>query len=143
MGPGVGQTFATRNSFSHCVRCFLLPPLSACAWETVHHRVIVWSGSTSQISPLWSVESRSQQTLSTTSCSFNVRPASSSAQRHCDEICHIRIAFPDHVERICPTGPESGLSSSRCVSETHPSQPTRKACEVESVLVLHGCPTNC
>ena len=135
VGPRVGQTFPTKNSCSTASDAFSCQPLSAGAWETVHHRVIVWSGPTCQISPLWNVESHCQQTLSTSSCSFNVRPASSSGQRHCDEICHIRIAFPDHVERICPTGPGSGLNSSHCVSEAHPSQPARKAYEVGSVLV--------
>ena len=47
--------------------------------------------------PTWGFEFQFDEVPSATSCSFHMRSAFTSAQSHSDEVCHIRVVFPDHL----------------------------------------------
>ena len=119
----------------HHVRSLLLPHMLACSWDAVGHGFKIWTGSPCQVPPLWGFESQFDEALSATSCSFHVRSTFTSAQRNGDEVCHIRVAIPDHVQGVGPAGPGSSWSSSDRVLQSHASQSAWKTREVQRVLV--------
>ena len=94
----------------------------------------IWAGSTCQVSPLWGFESQIDEVPSATNCSFHVRSAFT-AQSHNDEVCHIRVAFPDHVQGIGPTGTTSSWNSSDRILQSHTPQSAWKTCKIQRVLV--------
>ena len=117
----VGQTDRAKKTFSTTSEAFCYHPflLKLGNWSA--------AGSKSGRSPLARSPHSGASKPNSTRLSW-LRAAASSAQSDGDEIGDVRVALPDHVQRIGPTGPIRCSSSSDCVPQTHASQPARKAC---------------